>query len=56
MKSDKSFVYIVRSADYGMRHWSLHNRSMVLFISWNTSLGCSSDDERIVKYYTQMFL
>ena len=27
MKSDKSFVYIVRSADHGMRHWSLHNRS-----------------------------
>ena len=39
-----------------MRHWSLHNRPMVLFILLSTSLWFSSNDKRNVKYLTQMLL
>ena len=40
-----------------MRHWKFHNRPMVLLVkSLSTSLWCSSNDKRIVKYYTEMLL
>ena len=36
-------VHTVGSGDLGMKHWSLHNIAMVLFISLSTSLRCLSN-------------
>ena len=44
---------IVRSADPGIRHWSLRIRPMVLFIIVNTSASCSSNDKRLSSIITR---
>ena len=40
-------LYIVRSAYLGMRHWSLRNKPMILFILLNTSLRSFSNGKRL---------
>ena len=54
MRSDKSFIYS-KSMDLGMRHWSLRNRPMVQFILLNTSLRCSSNDNRLSSIIPRYF-